>query len=135
MRLLQIRARADADGDCLMGELAAYSPTRSRSGIQIELEERSEADVLGVLAAVETCLSANEIRSVRVELDGRARLHAGTRRLGAALPKLPVCTAPGSSHPPHWNGALRTQRGALGVVERWNVIRSLRAREAAERFA
>jgi hypothetical protein len=28
--------------------------SRSRSGIQIELEERSEADVLGVLAAVET---------------------------------------------------------------------------------
>jgi hypothetical protein len=54
MRLLQIRARADADADCLMRELAAYSPTRSRSGIQIELEERSEVDVLGVLAAVET---------------------------------------------------------------------------------
>ena len=49
MRLLQIRARADAD--CLMRELAAYPPTRSRSGIQIELEERSEADVLGVLPA------------------------------------------------------------------------------------
>jgi len=79
MRLLQIRARADADADCLMRELAAYSPTRSRSGIQIELEERSEVDVLGVLAAVETCLSANEIRSVRVELDGRSYMlaHAG----------------------------------------------------------
>jgi len=76
MRLLQIRARTDADADCLMRELAAYSPTRSRSGIQIELEERSEADVLGVLAAVETCLSANEIRSVRVELDGRAYMLA-----------------------------------------------------------
>jgi hypothetical protein len=78
MRLLQSRARTDADADCLMRELAAYSPTRSRSGIQIELEERSEADVLGVLAAVETCLSANEIRSVRVELDGRAYLLAPT---------------------------------------------------------
>jgi hypothetical protein len=76
MRLLQIRARRDADADCLMRELAAYSPTRSRSGIQIELEERSESDVLGVLAAVETCLSANEIRSVRVELDGRAYMLA-----------------------------------------------------------
>ncbi len=72
MRPLQIRARTDEDGDCLMRELAQSSPTRSRSGIQIELEERSEADVLGVLAAVETCLSANEIRSVRVELDGRS---------------------------------------------------------------
>jgi hypothetical protein len=69
VRVLQVRANTDADADCLMRELAAYSPTRSRSGIQIELDERSEADVLGVLAAVETCLRAHEIRSVRVELD------------------------------------------------------------------
>jgi len=71
MRLLQIRARTGADADCLMRELAAYSPTRSPRAILIELEERSDADVLGVLAAVETCLSANEIRSVRSQLDGR----------------------------------------------------------------
>jgi hypothetical protein len=51
MRRLQIRARTGADADCLMRELAAYSPTRSR-GVMVELEERSEADVLGVLAAV-----------------------------------------------------------------------------------
>jgi hypothetical protein len=70
MRLLQIRARTDEDAECLMRDLAAYSPTRSRHAILIQLEERSEADVLGLLAAVETCLSANEIRSVRVELDG-----------------------------------------------------------------
>ena len=74
MRLLQIRARTDAD--CLMRELAAYSPTRSRGAILVELEERSEADVLGVLAAVETCLSANEIRSVRIQLDGRSYMLA-----------------------------------------------------------
>jgi hypothetical protein len=71
VRLLQLRANSDADTDCLMRELAAYSPTRSRGAILVELDERSEAEVLGVLAAVETCLSANEIRSVRVELDGR----------------------------------------------------------------
>jgi hypothetical protein len=89
MRLLQIRARADADADCLMRELAAYPPTRSRSGIQIELEERSEADVLGVLAAVETCLSANEIRSVRVELDDALTCwHPQARRRAAQTPGL-----------------------------------------------
>jgi hypothetical protein len=71
VRLLQIRANTEADPDCLMRELAAYSPTRSRGAILVELPERSEAEVLGVLAAVETCLSANQIRSVRVELDGR----------------------------------------------------------------
>jgi hypothetical protein len=59
-----------------MLELAAYTPTRAGAGIQIEIEERSEADVLGVLAAVETCLSANEIRSVRLELDGRSYMLA-----------------------------------------------------------
>jgi hypothetical protein len=71
---LQIRARTDAN--CLMRELAAYSATRSRGVILVELEERSEADVLGVLAAVETCLSANEIRSVRIQLDGRSYMLA-----------------------------------------------------------
>jgi hypothetical protein len=76
MRPLQIRARIDADADCLMRELAAYSPTRSRKAVLIELEERSEIDVLGILAAVETCLSANEIRSVRIQLDGRSYMLA-----------------------------------------------------------
>jgi hypothetical protein len=76
MRQLKIRAKTDADAACLMRELAAYSPTHSRRAILIELEERSEADVLGVLAAVETCLSANEIRSVRVQLDGRSYMLA-----------------------------------------------------------
>jgi hypothetical protein len=70
MRLLKIRANTGGDTDCLMRELAAYAPTFFRGEVLIELDERSETDVLGVLAAVETCLSANEIRSVRVELDG-----------------------------------------------------------------
>lgn len=76
MRLLQVRARTDEDVECLMRELARYSPTRSRRGILVELEERSESDLLGLLAAVETCLIANEIRSVRVELDGRSYMLA-----------------------------------------------------------
>jgi hypothetical protein len=76
MRLLQVRAKSEADADCLMRELAAHSPTRSLSCIQFELDERSETDVLGVLAAVETCLSANEIRSVSIELDGRSYMLA-----------------------------------------------------------
>jgi hypothetical protein len=76
MRLLQVRARTDEDVECLLRELAQYSPTRSRRGILVELEERSESDLLGLLAAVETCLIANEIRSVRVELDGRSYMLA-----------------------------------------------------------
>jgi hypothetical protein len=52
-------------------ELAVYSPKRSKRSILIELEERSQTDLLALLAAVETCLSANDIRSVRVELDGK----------------------------------------------------------------
>jgi xanthine dehydrogenase iron-sulfur cluster and FAD-binding subunit A len=70
MRLLQIRARTDEDASCLVRELAVYSPRRLRRSILLELEERSETDLLAVLAAVETCLSANDIRSVRIELDG-----------------------------------------------------------------
>jgi hypothetical protein len=71
MRLVQIRARTDEDADCLRRELASYSPTRKRRSILVELEERSETDVLAFLSAVETCLNANDIPSVRVELDGR----------------------------------------------------------------
>ena len=52
-----------------MRELAAYSPARSRRAITVELDDRSETAVLGLLAAVETCLTANEIRSVRIELE------------------------------------------------------------------
>jgi hypothetical protein len=59
-----------------MRELAAYSPTRSRRALTVELDERPETVVLGLLAAVETCLAANEIRSVQVELDGRSYMLA-----------------------------------------------------------
>lgn len=72
MRLLQIRARTNDDVDCLVRELAVYEPRRWRRSVVIELEDRSEAEVLGLLAAVETCLSSNDIPSVRVELDGGA---------------------------------------------------------------
>jgi hypothetical protein len=78
MRLLQIRARTDADADCLMRELVPYAPTRSGRAILLEVAERSEADLWGVLAAVETCLTASEIRSVRVELDGRSYMLASS---------------------------------------------------------
>ncbi len=70
MRLLQIRARTNEDAECLTRELAVYSPTRARRAISIEVEERSEAALLAVLSAVERCLLANDIRSVRLELDG-----------------------------------------------------------------
>jgi hypothetical protein len=76
MRLLKIRANTGADADCLMRELAAYAPTLSRRAVLVELDERSESDVLGVLTAVETCLSAHEIRSVRIQLDGRSYMLA-----------------------------------------------------------
>jgi hypothetical protein len=76
MRLLQIRVTRDADADCLMRELSAYAPTQVRRAVLVEIEDRSEVDVLSVLAAVETCLKANDIRSVRIELDGRSYLLA-----------------------------------------------------------
>ena len=71
MRLLQIRARTDEDVECLMRELAVYSPKRARRSVSIELEERSQADLMAVLSALERCLLANDIRAVRLDLDGR----------------------------------------------------------------
>ena len=61
-----------------MRELAAYSPKRTRRAILVELEERSETELLAVLAALESCLMANDIRSVRLELDGRPYMLAAS---------------------------------------------------------
>jgi hypothetical protein len=71
MRLLQIRARTGDDADCLVRELAGYSPMRSGKSILVEIQESSQSTLMAVLAAVETCLIANQISGVRVELDGR----------------------------------------------------------------
>ena len=72
MRLLQIRVRTNGEAECLVRELAVYSPKRMRLALLVELDDRSNTEVLAILAAVETCLSANDIRSVRIELDGHA---------------------------------------------------------------
>jgi hypothetical protein len=71
MRLLQIRVRTDEDAACLLRELAVYSPTRSKRSILIELEDGSQTALLAALTAVETCLTANDIRTVVIELDGQ----------------------------------------------------------------
>ncbi len=70
MRLVQLRADRDEDVDCLMRELAVYAPKPGRRSVLIELEGPSANDLLALLSAVETCVSANDIRSVQVELDG-----------------------------------------------------------------
>jgi hypothetical protein len=79
MRLLQIRAPKAKDAECLMRELAVYSPKRTGRTIVVEVEERSEAALLGLFSALETCLTANDIRSVRVELDDRSYMLAPQR--------------------------------------------------------
>jgi hypothetical protein len=76
MRQLKIRAHTNDEAECLMRELVQYAPKRSRRSVAIELDETSQADLLALLAAVETCLQANAIRSVRVEVDDHAYLLA-----------------------------------------------------------
>jgi hypothetical protein len=71
MRLVHIRTRSDEEGDCLLRELSVYAPKRLKRVVLVELGERSQADLLALLAAVETCLAANDIRSVRIEIDGK----------------------------------------------------------------
>ena len=69
---IQIRTRSDADAGCLMRELGRFSPERELRTITIGLDDGAPtADLFAVLAAVDACLRANEIPSVRVELDGR----------------------------------------------------------------
>jgi hypothetical protein len=70
MGLVQIRAASDDDVACLMRELSVYLPKRSRRAVLIEIEEHSQTDLLALLTAIETCLAANDIRTVRIEIDG-----------------------------------------------------------------
>jgi hypothetical protein len=76
MRLVQIRAATDEERECLVRELAAFGPKHSRRSVLIELEETSQTDLLALLSAVETCLVANDISSVRLEVDGEKYLFA-----------------------------------------------------------
>ena len=70
MRLIHIRAQADEDVECLLRELAGYGPKRlRRRTILIELHGRSTGDLLTLLSAIEACVSQNDIRSVRLDLD------------------------------------------------------------------
>jgi hypothetical protein len=70
MRLIHIRAQADEDVECLLRELGAYSPKRlRRRTILIELQGQSNSDLLTLLSAIEACVSQNDIRSVRLDLD------------------------------------------------------------------
>jgi hypothetical protein len=71
MRQIQLRAPKDQDAACLMRELAVYAPKRVRRAVLIELDEDSTVDLLALLSAIETCIAANDIRSVLVELDGQ----------------------------------------------------------------
>jgi hypothetical protein len=50
---------------------AAYRPKRSEHVVLIELEDASQNDLLALLSAIETCLSANDIETVRLDLDGK----------------------------------------------------------------
>jgi hypothetical protein len=71
MQQIQIRGATDEDAACLMRELAAYAPKRVRRSIVVEIEQRSNADLMALLSATETCVTTNGIRSVRIELDGQ----------------------------------------------------------------
>lgn len=77
MRLLHVRARTDADFDCLKQALTAYAPMQSKRTLMIDLDgDLPQQRLLGLLSAIETCVNANDIMSVRVELDGRPYLLA-----------------------------------------------------------
>lgn len=80
MRLLHVRARTSEEFACLMRELADYAPIQSRETVRIDLDgDQSNKRLLGVLSAIETCVNANDMRSVKVELDGRPYLLASER--------------------------------------------------------
>jgi hypothetical protein len=80
VRRVHIRAGSDGDVACLMRELSVYSPKQLRGAVVIELQKTSHTDLLALLSAVETCLMANDIRAVRIAIDGKAYMMAPTAR-------------------------------------------------------
>jgi hypothetical protein len=76
MRRIHIRTGNDNDVACLMRELSVYGPRQVRNAIVIELQKTSHTDLLALLSAIETCLTANDIRAVRVAIDGKAYMMA-----------------------------------------------------------
>jgi hypothetical protein len=75
MRLLQVWMRSEDDATCLVRELAVYSPRRRRSALLLELpDDQAQAYLLGLLAAIEACLRANDMSCARIELDGKQYL-------------------------------------------------------------
>jgi len=72
MRRVHIRAGNDDDLACLMRELSVYGPVQVRNAVVVDLQETSHTDLLALLSAIETCLTANDIRAVRVAVDGKA---------------------------------------------------------------
>ena len=76
MERVELRANNQSEADCLERELATYDPQRSDLTVSVELTRASTADLFALLTAIDTCLRANGISGVRVEVDGRAYLLA-----------------------------------------------------------
>lgn len=73
MRLI-LRPRNDRDADCLVDELAAYSPVLMDGAVVMELQRTSHSDLPAILNAAERCLEENDIPSVKIEIDGKGYL-------------------------------------------------------------
>lgn len=71
---LTIRARNDKDVACLIADLAAYGPERVGRTVVIELGQAAHSELLAVLSAAERCLEANDIPSIKVQIDGKGYL-------------------------------------------------------------
>ena len=77
---LTLRARNKDEADCLMQELAVYTPERRQRAVVLELQDASHNDLLGVLNVAERCLAENDIPSVKVEIDGKRYLMTAPAR-------------------------------------------------------
>ena len=80
MRLVHIRVASVSDRACLMRELSVYSPKLLQKAVVIELDKPSQTDLLALLSAIETCLTGNDIRSVRISIDGKAYMMTSPSR-------------------------------------------------------
>ena len=86
MRLLQIEARNTSEAQCLKRALSSYAQRRQRRrSLWITLpEDQSGKNLADLLGAIETCLTANEIPTVRVNLDGKSYLLEAERLIPPA---------------------------------------------------
>jgi hypothetical protein len=78
MRLVQLRAPKEEDAACLMRELAVYASKRLRGPSSSRSKSARQRICSLCCRRSKQCIAANDIRTIRVDLDGQKYMLASS---------------------------------------------------------